>query len=610
MTGFTGKTIEVDLATGEIGFYEIEEELYRRFIGGAGLASKIYYDRVPPEVEWDDPENLLIVMNGLLTGSSFPGTGRFSMATRSPLTNLWGEGNCGGSFGAALRHAGYDGIIFKGKSEKPVYLYIEGDSIELRDASGLWGKDCYETHEWLEANLADGQNLRSLSIGPAGENLVKIACLTNEIGSVIGRCGIGAVAGDKQLKTIAIRGGGKYLYHDAEKAKELSKHCVKKLKNSVLAGSMHEMGTNGAFDTGMLSGDVPTKNWKIGEWMDALDTLNSFYYNDSILVKIVGCYACSVRCKRVVKIDEGPYQMHEHAGPEYETVCMMGTNILNPSLEAVAKANDICNRLGVDTISMGAIIAAMMEAQELGLIDPADTGIDFAWGNMEAVMEAIRMTAGREGFGDRMAEGSLKLATELGAPELSVHVRGLDFPAHDPRGFHGFGLAYVMGTRGACHLNSTNLMAEGGMGGWPEIGLRGPYTGTVSKGKAEVTWKCMALGQIMNSMVMCNFIGAWLDLQDDVDMIKSATGWDDYTVEELMDNGWRIWYQKRLMLNAWGSGAQDDVLPPKALTPTEEGANQGSVPKIKKMRREYYELAQLDEEGRPLPEPLAKYGLA
>ena len=390
---------------------------------------------MPPEVQCYDPENLLIVMNGLLTGSNFSGTGRFSMATRSPLTNLWGEGNCGGSFGPALRHAGYDGIIFKGKSEKPVYLYIEGDTIELRDASELWGKDCYETHEWLEANLADGKPLRSLSIGPAGERLVKIACLTNEIGSVIGRCGIGAVAGDKKLKSIAIRGGGKYEYYNPEKAKELAKFCVAKLKNSVLAGSMHEMGTNGAFDTGMLSGDVPTKNWKIGEWMDAIDTLNSFYYNDSILVKIVGCYACSVRCKRVVKIEEGPYQMHQHAGPEYETVCMMGTNILNLSLEAVAKANDICNRLGVDTISMGGIVAAMMEAQELGLVGLADTGLDFTWGNMEATFEAIRLTGNREGFGDRMAEGSLALATSLGAPELSVHVRGLDFPPTTPVAF-------------------------------------------------------------------------------------------------------------------------------------------------------------------------------
>jgi aldehyde:ferredoxin oxidoreductase len=610
MGGFIGKVIEVDLSSGEIGFTALEEGLFRSYLGGAGLAARIFRDRVSPEVQPLDPENLFIIMNGILTGSSFTGTGRFSVASRSPLTGLWGEGNCGGSFGPALKFAGYDGIIFKGKAEKPVYLFIEGDTVELRDASHLWGTDTYGTHERLESDLADGKSVRSLSIGPAGENLVPLACLVNEMGSVIGRCGLGAVAGSKNLKAVAVRGGGKLEYADPEAAKELNKELVDRLKKSLLADTLHELGTNGALDTGMLSGDVPVKNWSMGEWLDALDTLNSFYYNDHILVKIVGCYACSVRCKRVVKVDEGPYAMHEHAGPEYETVCMMGTNLMNPSLEAVAKANDLCNRLGMDTIAMGGVLAACMEAQERGLLGKEESGLDFSWGNMEAALEAIRMTAHREGFGARMAEGSRKLAQSLGAPELSVHVRGLDFPAHDPRGFHGYGLGYAMGTRGACHLNSVNLLVEGGMASWPEIGLKGPYSGMTSKGKAELTWKALAVGQVFNSLPMCEFIGAFLKLTDDVEMIKATTGWNDFTLDEMMDCGWRIWYLKRLMLNAWGSGAADDVLPPRALTPTQEGANAGSVPDMEKMTAEIYELAMLDSEGKPKAEALAKYGLA
>jgi aldehyde:ferredoxin oxidoreductase len=386
-------------------------------------------------------------------------------------------------------------------------------------------------------------------------------------------------------------------YARPEEANEVRKALTEKLSTHLLADTLHELGTNGALDTGMLSGDVPVKNWSVGEWMDALDTLNSFYYNDNILVKTVGCYACTVRCKKVVKVDEGPFAMKEHAGPEYETVCMMGTNLLNPSLEAVAKANDLCNRLGMDTIAMGAIIALLMEAQDKGIAGSDKTGLDFSWGNMETAMEAIRMTAAREGFGDRMAEGSRILASELGAPELAVHVRGVDFPAHDPRGFHGFGLGYVMGTRGACHLNSTNLLVEGGMASWPEIDLKGPYRGMKSKGKAELTWKCLAIGQLFNSLCMCDFVGAFLSLNDQVDMMRTATGFD-WTLDELMQCGWRIWYLKRHILNLRGSGRNDDVLPPKALTPNEEGANAGSVPKMERMLPEIYELAGLDEDGR------------
>jgi aldehyde:ferredoxin oxidoreductase len=275
----------------------------------------------------------------------------------------------------------------------------------------------------------------------------------------------------------------------------------------------------------------------------------------------------------------------------------MGTNLMNPSLEAVAKANDLCNRLGMDTIAMGSIIALLMEAQEKGIAGTDLTGLDFSWGNMDTALEAIRLTAAREGFGDRMAAGSLALATELGAPELAVTVRGMDFPAHDPRGFHGYGLAYVMGTRGACHLNSVNLLVEGGMGSWPEVGLKGPYKGMTSKGKAEITWKCLSIGQLFNSLCMCEFIGAFLSLNDQVDMMRAATGFD-WTLDELLSCGWRIWYLKRHILNLRGSARNDDVLPPKAMTPTQEGTNAGSVPNMERMLTELYELAGLDADGK------------
>ena len=597
MKGFSGKYLEVDLGTGEVSTRELDEQLFRRYVGGTGLAAYLFLTEMDPLVDPRSPENPLMFINGPLTGTSFPGSGRSSVVAMSPLTGLWGECNVGGSFGAAVKLAGLDGIVFKGRSEKPVFFWLDGDKAELRDASHLWGLDAYETNERLQSELkGSGGAVRTMQIGPAGENGVLFAAIVNEIGSVAGRCGLGTVMGDKNLKAVAVRGGGRMEYADPEGAKQLSKRLADKLKGHILAGTLHELGTNGALDTGMLSGDVPVKNWSVGEWIDVLDTLNSFYYNDNILVKIIGCYACTVRCKRVVKVDEGPFAMHEHAGPEYETVCMMGTNLMNPSLEAVAKANDLCNRLGMDTIAMGAIVALLMEAQEKGIAGPDVTGLDFTWGNMESALEAIRLTAAREGFGERMAQGSLALATELGAPELAVTVRRLDFPAHDPRGYHGYGLGYVMGTRGACHLNSVNLLVEGGMGSWPEVGLKGPYKGMTSKGKAEITWKCLSIGQLFNSLCMCEFIGAFLNLDDQVEMMRAATGFD-WTLDELLECGWRIWYLKRHVLNLRGSGRNDDVLPPKALTPNEEGTNAGSVPNMERMLTEIYELAGLDEEG-------------
>ncbi len=604
MKGFAARYLEVDLGTGRMQVRELEEELFRKYVGGTGLGAYLFLAEMDPLVEPLSPDNPLMFLDGPLTGTSFPGSGRSSVVAMSPLTGLWGECNVGGSFGAAVKLAGYDGIVFRGRAEKPVFFWLDGEVAELRDASHLWGLDAYQANERLQEELkGSGGAVRTMQIGPAGENGVRFAAIVNDIGSVAGRCGLGAVMGAKNLKAVAVRGGGRMEYADPEAARGLSKRLAEKLKGSILAGTLHEMGTNGALDTGMLSGDVPIKNWSVGEWLDALDTLNSFYYNDNILVKVIGCYACPVRCKRVVKVGEGPFAMQEHAGPEYETVCMMGTNLMNPSLEAVAKANDMCNRLGMDTIAMGAVIALLMEAQEKGIAGPDRTGLDFSWGNMDTALEAIRLTAAREGFGEDMARGSLALATQLEAPELAVTVRGLDFPAHDPRGYHGYGLGYVMSTRGACHLNSVNLLAEGGMGSWPEVGLKGPFKGMTSKGKAGLTWKCVAIGQLFNSLCMCEFIGAFLNLDDQVEMMRAATGFD-WTLDELMQCGWRIWYLKRHILNLRGSGRNQDFLPPKALTPTEEGANAGSVPNMDKMLSEIYELAGLDAEGNVPPDKL------
>ncbi len=594
MGGFTGRFLKVDLTTGQIHLHEPDTALYRDYLGGSALAARLYANMLgesePPEPL--DAASPLIFAAGPLTGSFFPGSGRFSVAARSPLTGIWGECNCGGAFGPALKLAGYDGIIFTGEASEPVFLNIEGDQVELRNAAAVWGLDTYETHARLAGEFAAGKGpLRTMQIGPAGENRVSLANIVNEMGSVAGRCGLGAVMGSKRLKAVAIRGAGKMQYAEPEAAKEVRDRVIEKLKGSILAQTLHEMGTLGALDSGMFSGDVPVKNWSLGEWEESLETLSAFYLNDHMLEKIVGCYACTVRCKRIVQSTEGPYAIGEGAGPEYETVCMTGTNLMNPSLEAVVALNDVCNRLGMDTIGLGGVLAVLMEAQERGLLDPAETGLDFSWGNMDSALQAARLAAAGEGIGEQLGKGSRSLAAWLGAPELAVHVRGLDLPAHDPRGFHGYGLAYVASARGACHLQSANLLAEGGMASWPEIGLKGPFAGTTSKGKAELTWKCVAVGNVFNALCMCEFVGAFLPLTEQLEMLRAATGLK-FSLDDLMETGWRAWRLKRELLARMGSGPEDDVLPPKVLTPTNEGANAGSVPDMERMLREFHELSE------------------
>lgn len=613
MNGYTGKILRVDLNNGSIVVDEtVPESWWRQYLGGAGLAARIFFEEVPTEVEPLDPDNPLIFMNGILTGTSFPGSGRFSVCARSPLTGIWGECNCGGSFGPALKLAGYDGIIFKGKSNEPIMLVIEGDQVELKDASGLWGLDTYECHQKISQTFSDRKKqIRTMQIGQAGENLSNLACITNEIGSVAGRCGLGAVMGSKNLKAVAVIGGGKMSYANPEKSKEVVKATTVKVKTSMFFDTLHDLGTNGALDSGMLSGDVPVKNWAVGEWLESLDTLNSFYCNDNALVKGEGCYACPMRCKRVVSVKEEKYYLEEAAGPEYETVCMLGTNVMNSSYEAVCKANDMCNRFGLDTIGTGAVIAMLMEAQEMGIVSPDDTGLDFSWGNADTILKSIELMAKAEGFGKEMGKGSRSLSEKLGkgCEDLAVQVKGLDLPAHDPRGFHGYGLAYAMSIRGGCHLTNTNLMIEGGMASWPEVGFKGPYKGMKSKGKAALTSKCISVAQVLNALTICQFASALMNLTDQLEMLKATTGWEDFTIEEYMDCGYRIWYLKRALLNLYGVRKEDDNVPKKILTPTQEGTNAGSVPKMKMMLEEFYEMHQLDDRGVPSRSALEKYSL-
>ncbi len=615
MHGYAGKVLEVDLSTGGIQTHELDESDCRDYLGGSGLGAKMYLDRFPGDVDPLGPDNPMILMTGPWTGSRVPGGNRFAVVARSPLTGHWGEASCGGYLGPELKAAGYDGIIFTGASGKPVYLWINGDQVELRDADDLWGKDTYETADILaeRGKEESGRKPKVAAIGQAGERGVRFAAIVHDKHHIAGRTGMGAVMGSKNLKAIAVVGAGnKQEPADPEALKEWRKGVMDFISGALVVESLREFGTNANLEVGSWLGDVPFKNWQVGEADEVIGTLNGPTYCDEILVKNYACWACPIGCKRVVKVDEGPFKLEQGAGPEYETICMLGTNLMNGDVASVAKGNELCNRYGMDTISLGEAIAVVTECQEKGLLSPEECdGIAIGWGDPEGMLRLIELVATNEGFGARMAEGSRALAGSIGgeAPDMAVQARGLDLPAHDPRAFHGFAIAYATSVRGGCHCASTNLYLEQGSSVMlPKIGLGENVEEQSSVGKGYLTARAQELGQIFNSAVVCLFTAIAWNEDSLLEAMNAVTGFD-YDLDEFMRVGERIWFIKRGLQALWGTDGEEDVMPPRIAVPVEEGAHAGSIPDFELMKKDYYEYRNLDESGKVSREKLEELDL-
>jgi aldehyde:ferredoxin oxidoreductase len=611
MAGYQNRILEVDLSTSQMNIIDVSVEDKRRFIGGSGVAAKLFLDRFNPKVDPLSPDNPLIVMNGPLTGTTLPGTSRFAVCGKSPLTGIWGEGTCGGNFGPELKFAGMDGIIFKGASPTPVYLVIEDDKIEIRDARDLWGMDNYIVTDLLKERHGKERSPKVLSIGPAGENLVKFAAICNDKGDFIGRTGMGAVMGSKKLKAVVVKGTQKVEVSHPEEYAALRKLLITKSRDAMVAQSFRSMGTDAGMDLGMMNGDVPIKNWMVGEDLELSANLGGPTMTEKYLTRNHACSFCPIACKRIVKVDDGPFKTDEGPGPEYETCCTFGTLIMNHDLTGVIKANEWCNRYGMDTITCGATIAFAMEAFEKGLITKKDTdGINLTWGNISGAIELLHKIGKKEGIGVVLSEGSREAAKRLGkgAEEFCVEVKGLEVPMHDPRGYHGAGLSYTTSIRGACHLMHLCLGIEQGITAYPEAGFQENYIGQSSEGKAELVKLCEDLGLPCNSLVICEFVAWTLSANELAEMVRVTTGFD-YTLKDLFACGERTWFLKRGLGNMMGISAKDDRLPKRILTPLKEGAAAGSVPDVEKLLREYYEIRGLDREGKPRKEVLIKAGL-
>jgi aldehyde:ferredoxin oxidoreductase len=608
-SGYAGRLLRVDLTTGRCSDFDLDETLLRRFIGGSALAARLFLDACPCPADPLDPHSPLFIMTGPLVGSGFPGSSRFAVCARSPLTGIWGEAACGGTFGPELKKAGYDGIVITGRAERPVWLSIAAGGPRISAAGSLWGRDIYETTDLLKR---EDPNLKTLVIGPAGENLVRFAAIGNDKGHFVGRTGLGAVMGAKRLKAIGVRGAGKPGKADEGLFRQLLKAALAEIKESALAGSLHAMGSDANMDIGMINGDVPVKNWTVGEDFDLSAALSGPTLSETYLTRPHACTNCPVACKRVVRVPDGPFRTEEGPGPEYETCGTFGTLLMNADLAAVIKANEVCNRLGMDTISCGAAIAWAMELTEKGILtrQQAD-GLDLAWGNMPAVIALLPRIAAREGFGGLLAEGSLRAAQTLGgdAMDAVVHVKGLELPMHDPRGFHGMGLAYMMSNRGACHLQHAVLATEQGMASWPQLfPMLDDYRGTTSDGKADLVFHSENYGILGNSLAICHYLIDCLKPETIRDIFNAVTGFG-MTFGDLMACGARDWTLKRGINNLLGVTSADDVLPKRIMTPLAEGAGAGSVPDVERLKKEYYALRGLDERGFPTEAKLRELGL-
>lgn len=590
MYGWAGKILEVDLSLEKISEAKLDEKLVRNFIGGRGLGVKLLYDRVGPDVKPFDPKNLLIFLTGPLTGTLAPTSGRHCVVSKSPLNNTACDSQSGGYWGAELRFAGYDGIIIQGQAKSPTYLWINDGSAELRDAAELWSKGTHDTTDAICKQLGDSK-VKVACIGPAGEKLSKMAGIINDKHRAAGRGGLGAVMGSKRLKAIAVRGSGKPKVANEEKFNNYVRECQKLIRENPVSGTgLPTYGTAVLVNIINEHGIFPTHNFQTGVFPTA-DKISGETIRETILVKNKGCFACPIACGRVTKV-EG----QEGEGPEYETIWAFGAQCGVDDLNAITKANYLCNDLGIDTISMGSTIGCAMELSKKGKLD----GPKF--GDAKAIVELTRATGMRQGLGDELAEGSASLAKKHGAPELSMSVKGMELPAYDPRGSQGHGLAYATSNRGGCHLRAYLIAPE--ILGVPKLVER-----FSTSGKPEMTVIFQNLTATIDSLILCEFTMFALETVEYAKLLSAATG-IEFSDEELMKIGERIWNLERLYNLREGLSAKDDTLPERFLKePMPEGPSKGRVNMLSKMLPSYYTFREWDSKGVPTEEKLRELGL-
>jgi aldehyde:ferredoxin oxidoreductase len=610
MSGYHGKLLRVDLTTKKVSTQVLDEQLLEQYVGGAGLAAKILYEETTPDTDPLRPESVLVAFTGPFTGTRVPASSRHHVVARSPQTGLFGESGVGGSWGVHFKKTGFDGIAVTGKAGHPVYLWIHDEGVEIRDARPTWGKDSYESAIWLKAETTKGAT--AAVIGPAGEQLARIASIPH-IGKIVraaGRTGLGAVMGSKNLKAMVVFGTKSIPIANADSLNKDIRAVLPHIRSATeLFG---KYGTSVSLEKYEEMGNFPLRNWRGSRWEGA-SKISGAAMHDTILSGRKGCLGCPIACGRHIKVTEGPYSPMDCEGPEYETLGTMGGECLVDDLQAICKANELCNRYGLDTISTGAVIAFSMEAFEKGLLTRDDTdGVDLVWGSGEALVEMVHKIGRREGIGVLMGEGSKRMAESLGrnAVEFAVHVKGLEPSAHDPRRFWSQALTYCTAARGACHNRSWGHGYELALF-MPEIGIQEPHESYQLEGLVEFTAKLQDFQTMNDALIICRFaqVGKAVTLTNTLNWFNLITG-RGMDVGEFMETGERIFNLKRLYNTRLGISRKDDFLPPRFLTlnrSDESLTNQ--LPPIGQMLGDYYAYRGWTEDGIPAADKLTELGL-
>ncbi|HEA65514.1 hypothetical protein LCGC14_1575910 [marine sediment metagenome] len=606
MKGWCGKLLRVNLTKVATSVEEIDQRMMRDYLGGRGLGARYLYNEIDPQIDPLSKENKLIFAAGPVTGTTALAASRYEVVTKAPLTGTIGGANSAGFWGPELKFAGYDMIIFEGISDEPVYLWIDNEKAEIRSAIHLWGEDTFTTQKkiWEETN----KKARVACIGPAGEKLVKFACIINDNGRAAGRGGVGAVMGSKKLKAIAVRGTNRVPVADKDYLSNVVKKAWAELPKPQ---KLTEYGTAYVLEFVNAIGALPTRNWQAGIFEGA-DKIGAEAVKRILLKKAACCFSCPMACGRETEVNESGFD-GKGPGAEYEGLASLGSACGIDNLAAIMKAYYICNELGMDVMSAGYTVALAMEMAEKGYLPEEDVGLKLNFGNAPAMVELVRKMGNREGFGNILAEGSYILAERYGHLELSVTVKKQEPAAYDPRGMQGIGLAYATSTRGACHMRSQMEDIDGfAMTNNPALfGLPlGSQDRLATTGKAAYLIVMENDKAVIDSMGICAFMSAYkMGLEYVLTVLAAVTG-VSYGVCNYLKTGERIWNLERLFNLKAGFTAKDDTLPKRFLEePLAEGPSKGNVCKLEKMKQEYYQLRGWDDQGVPTEKKLRELGL-
>ncbi|MCG7849193.1 MAG: aldehyde ferredoxin oxidoreductase family protein [ANME-2 cluster archaeon] len=569
----------------------IPQPILRKFMGGKGLAAHYLYNENPPGCEPLSPDNLLAIMNGLLTGAPVTNCVNFAVCAKSPLTGTWNDSHCNGWWGTELRYAGYMGLLIKGRSQSPVYVNIIDDRVEILDATDLWGMDTFAIQTELKERHSTDREARVLTIGPAGERMVKLAGVFAE-NRTAARGGLGAVMGSKHLKAVVVSGHGKYEPADPANFRSIRQRINEKVRNSSGVENLRMMGTAELVEVVNETGGWSTRNYTTGRDDGLCEKLDGFAIKDKLWDggnRRRPCPGCAIQCSHLAVVQEGKYRGLTHDGPEFESITLLGSNCGIDDPAVVTAAEHLCDKYGLDSMSTGSTISFLMECYERGLINKEDTGgLELTFGNSDALIEAIHMMGKGEGALAFASNGTRDAALDIGqgSVDFAMNVKGLEIPAYLPQTAKGQALAYAVSDRGACHLRPWTYGKE-------VLGRGGRLDPMVTTGKGEMVWDGQQRNAIYDSVGVCKFITYAAGLDDLHDLYLAATGFD-MDRHEFDEAGRRVAVITRAFNNREGFDRRHDTLPARVTT---QGEQPVTGAQLDAMLDEYYDAAGFTKEG-------------